>query len=115
MTELLQYEFRQSLRFQVWRRSANPRAGIGLADAKAALAQFEADLNQNVAMLVSCSLRDAVQRAEHLSNRHTMTGGHRSFDILHIATALHLGAQELLTFDQRQTRLAAAVGLKVKP
>ena len=25
VTELLRYEFRQSLRFQVWRRSANPR------------------------------------------------------------------------------------------
>ena len=32
VTELLAYEFRQSLRFQVWRHAANPREGVALAD-----------------------------------------------------------------------------------
>jgi predicted nucleic acid-binding protein len=44
-----------------------------------------------------------------------MTGGHRSLDVLHVATALHLGAREFLTFDTNQRKLAAAEKLKVKP
>ena len=54
-------------------------------------------------------------RADELSARHTMTGGHRSFDILHVATALEAGAREFLTFDEQQGALARAAGLKVKP
>ena len=53
--------------------------------------------------------------AETLSTRHTITSGHRSFDVLHVATALHLGAREFLTFDVNQRKLAAAEKLKVKP
>ena len=50
-----------------------------------------------------------------LFHRHTLTGGHRSLDLLPMATALHLGAREFLTFDTNQRKLAAAEKLKVKP
>jgi len=36
-------------------------------------------------------------------------------DVLHVATALHLGAREFLTFDANQRKLAAAEKLKVTP
>jgi molecular chaperone DnaK (HSP70) len=52
--------------------------------------------------------------AERLSPRHTGAHGHRAFDVLHVATALHLGAREFLTFDVNQRKLAAAEKLKVK-
>ncbi len=32
LTALLTYEFRQSLRFQVWRRAANPRESVALPE-----------------------------------------------------------------------------------
>jgi predicted nucleic acid-binding protein len=32
--------------------------------------------------------------------------GHRGFDILHVATALELGATQFITFDERQAALA---------
>ena len=51
--------------------------------------------------------------AEELSAQHTRQGGHRSFDLLHVATALHLKAGRFLTFDTRQAELAKAAGLKV--
>ncbi len=111
----LAYEFRQSLRFQVWRNSANPREGLALADAQAALSQFDADLASGVAVLEPCNFQDVLRRAEDLSNRHTVGGGHRSFDVLHVATALHLGARQFLTFDTNQRKLAAAERLAVKP
>lgn len=115
VTALLAYEFRQALRFQVWRYSANPREGIDLADAQAALNQFEADLANGVAVLAPCHFQDVFHRADELSKHHTIVGGHRSFDVLHVATALHLGAREFLTFDTNQRKLAAAEKLKVKP
>ncbi len=111
----LDFEFRQSLRFQVWRHAANPREGLAPADAQAALHLFSADLASGVAVRAPCSFQDVFRRAEDLSNRHTVAGGHRSFDLLHVATALHLHAQEFLTFDTSQGALAASEGLAVKP
>jgi predicted nucleic acid-binding protein len=115
LTELLRYEFRQSLRFQVWRRAVNPREGVLRADADAALSQLEADLVSGVAMLAPCDLQELLHRADGLSQRHTIQAGCRSFDILHVATALQLGAEQFLSFDERQRRLAAAAGLAAKP
>ena len=115
VTAPLVYEFRQSLRFQAWRHAANPRQGVALPDAQAALIQFEADLANGVAVLAPCNFQDVFRRAEALSARHTIPDGHRSFDILPVATALHLGAREFLTFDVNQRKLAAAENLKVKP
>jgi hypothetical protein len=45
---------------------------------------------------------------------HTIKEGYRSFDLLHVATALHLATKEFLTFDDKQRKLAAAAGLAVK-
>jgi len=115
VTALLAYEFRQSLRFQVWRHAANPREGVALPDAQAALSQFEADLAKGIAVLAPCSFQDVFRRADDLSARHTIAGGHRSFEVLHVATALHLEAREFLTFDANRRKLAAAEKLKIKP
>lgn len=115
VTQLLRYEFRQSLRFQVWRRARNKLEGVPQADADAALNQLEADLANGVAVLAPCNLAEVLRLADDLSKRHTMTDGQRSFDILHVATALVLEVEELLTFDERQRKLAVAEGLKVKP
>lgn len=115
VTALLAYEFRQSLRFQVWRRAANPREGVALPDAQAALNQFDADLAKGIAVLAPCNFQDVFRRADELSTRHTISSGHRAFDVLHVATALHLDAREFLTFDANQRKLAVAEKLKVKP
>jgi predicted nucleic acid-binding protein len=53
------------------------------------------------------------QRAEALSSAHTQASGHRLVDLLHVATALHLGVTEFLTFDGNQKALAEAEGLVV--
>lgn len=115
VTALLAYEFRQALRFQAWRHSANHLEGITLADAQVALNQFESDLASGVAVLAPCQFQIVLRSAEELSKRHTMVGGHRSFDVLHVATALCLGAREFLTFDANQRKLAAAEKLTAKP
>ena len=43
---------------------------------------------------------------ERLLANHGMDSGYRAFDILHDASALHLGATEFLTFDGKQRTLA---------
>jgi len=53
------------------------------------------------------------QLAEGLSAKHTISNGHRFADILHVATALHLGASEFFTFDASQRKLVETEGLKV--
>ena len=53
------------------------------------------------------------QRAEALSAAHTISSGHRLADILHVATALHLGVAEFLTFDSNQKKLAQAEALSL--
>jgi predicted nucleic acid-binding protein len=62
-----------------------------------------------------CDLLEVLRRADAPSKRHTIKSGCRSFDLLHVATALHLAAKEFLTFDEKQGKLAAAAGLAVKP
>src|SRR5438552_1935757 len=57
----------------------------------------------------------AFRVAVHLSERHSVTIGTRSLDILHIASAKAIRAGELLSFDVRQRSLAQLVGLVVAP
>ncbi|MFZ4765965.1 MAG: hypothetical protein ACOYMN_13525 [Roseimicrobium sp.] len=54
-----------------------------------------------------------VDEAKRLSTLRTTTGGHRSFDILHVASALTLKATHFRTFDGNQKKLAEAEGLIV--
>jgi predicted nucleic acid-binding protein len=48
-----------------------------------------------------------------LSRVHAPVVGARALDTLHVAAAMELGAKEFWTFDDRQAKLAVAVGLKV--
>jgi hypothetical protein len=46
--------------------------------------------------------------------KHSAGIGSRSLDTLHVATALSINADRLLTLDDRQTSLAALAGLKIE-
>jgi predicted nucleic acid-binding protein len=103
------YELPNAVRLGVFR---------GLRDAatgETILAAFEADLASGYFALPTCNLASVLIEARRLSASHTMTGGHRAFDILHVAAALHLGASEFLTFDTTQRKLATTAGLKPGP
>ena len=115
VTGLLLYEFRQSVRFQVWLHAQDKTKGYPQADCDRALAHLQTDLDSGAVLVVAADWPDIHRLAETLSKRHTIAGGHRSLDVLHVATALHLGAREFLTFDTNQRKLAAAEKLKVKP
>jgi predicted nucleic acid-binding protein len=49
-----------------------------------------------------------------LARAHTALLGTRTLDTLHVAAALELKSERFWTFDERQAKLAKAVGLKLK-
>jgi len=58
--------------------------------------------------VAQCTSSNVHRLAERLAFQYTAKRGHRSFDVLHVATALHLGAKEFLAFDANQKKLAEA-------
>ncbi|HEU5022394.1 MAG TPA: type II toxin-antitoxin system VapC family toxin [Bryobacteraceae bacterium] len=79
------------------------------------------ELTQTIAGFVQDTIAQIFQRtaipsetwkiANELSRLHTPEIGCRSLDILQVAIAILLKADQFLTFDQRQRKLALAAGL----
>ena len=115
VSEVLLFEFRQSLRLQMFLRTRDRTKGFGAAEAGRMFTDLASDLRTGVVQVVAADLASVFTRAEAISARHTQTKGNRAFDILHVATARELGAGEFLSFDVSQRRLAAAEGLIVLP
>jgi len=55
---------------------------------------------------------EIVAEANRLSAAHTVKGGHRAFDILHVAHARLARPRQFLSFDANQLRLAKGAGLR---
>lgn len=115
VTALVLYEFRQSVRWQNWLHHKDASKGYGESEGAGMLAHLQSDLTNGLVQIVSVDWAKVISRAEQLSARQTAQSGHRAFDILHVATALELGATEFLAFDFNQRKLAQAAGLKAKP
>lgn len=103
------FELENAFRFAEFRRK--------LAPGKAAiyLAAFWADRMAGRMLPGRCDLAAVVEEARRLSEAHTLTGGHRGFDVLHVAASRVLRAGEFLSFDGNQRALAEAEGLTVGP
>ena len=112
VSTLLEFEFRQAIRLQVWLHSQDRNRGYTQAEADQMLADWESDIAAGHVEIISTDADAVLRMAEHLSEKHTTITGNRTLDILHIATAKHLSAKNFLSFDARQIRLARAVGLK---
>ena len=109
LTVLNRYEFGNAVRFAAFRNA------ISKADALASLAAFETDLKAGYLQLVQLDFAAVIAEATRLSELYTWSGGHWSFDILHVATARLLKATSFLSFDTNQRKLATTVRLSVGP
>ncbi len=105
LTSLNAYELGNAFRLAVFRKMITPH------ESEKSLKMFEAAIDHGRIIIAPCKLTEVVETASRLSTTYTPKGGHRGFDILHIAGALTLGADEFLTFDLNQTKLANVVGL----
>lgn len=107
----LLFEFRQSLRWQSYLHKQDNSKGFDRSCAEGALAMLQANIAAGAVVVVPVDWADVTSIAERLSAQYTWTAGYRGFDLLHVATALHLGAKEFLTFDGKQRALAQSEGL----
>ncbi|RPJ33782.1 MAG: PIN domain-containing protein [Verrucomicrobiaceae bacterium] len=107
LTSFGEYELSNALRFAEFRKAIAP------GESALFLAQFEADKASGRIRIQVCNLAEVVEEARRLSATHTLAGGHRGFDILHVAAALLMNATRILTFDENQKRLAKAERLVV--
>lgn len=116
ISSLVLFEFRQSLRLQAFRFSKDRTQGFSKTEARRTLEALNANLLTGQFLIPPIEDWAKVYSiAEVLSAQYTMQGGHRSFDVLHVATAIHLKTDNFLTFDASQAILAKNVGLDIYP
>ncbi len=106
-TGLHRLEFRNALRLRVFRRE------ITAEQRESAIQAMLSDLAAEVFTSAEPPWPEVLLEAERLSAGHSENLGTRSLDILHVASALVLGARDFLTFDLRQAALAKAAGLRL--
>jgi predicted nucleic acid-binding protein len=87
------------------------RKAISRSEADRLLQRFQEHRAQN--LWREAPLPDqAFEVCAELAHQHAARLGVRTLDTLHVASALELEAEQFWTFDDRQAKLALAVGLK---
>jgi predicted nucleic acid-binding protein len=79
------------------------------------IAAFEQDIATGRWQCPVYTAATVEQKADELSAIHSAVLGCRTLDIIHVAAALVIGANEFITFDGRQGAMAKQAGLTVKP
>ena len=115
VSALLLGGFRQSVRFQIFRHGRDATQGYSRRTGLGALAKLQSNLEAGALSVVAADWTEVLNLAERISTQHTIEGGHRYLDVLHVATALHVGAAEFLSCDANQRKLAVAEGLLARP
>lgn len=113
VSSLLLFEFRQAVHFQISLNLKDRAKGYSEQEGEQMLQDMQSDLGEKVIVVLPVDWSDVHYIAERLSKTYTKKAGFRFADILHVATALHLGVKEFLTFDLHQKKLAHAEGLKI--
>lgn len=113
LSALVVFEFRQSVRLQAFRFSKDRSQGFSKKIANAMLDQLHRNIIDGAFIIAPVDWMDVYSLADRLSVKHIFEQGHRTLDVLHVATALHLKSKTFLTFDQNQALLAKREGLRV--
>jgi predicted nucleic acid-binding protein len=105
-TPLHRLEVRNAIRRKVFTRETSE------SSAREALAQLDAAVNLDLLHL-PLSWTEALRECESLGAQLTQKLGVRSYDLLHLASALQTGHDTLLTFDKVQAAAARQLALTV--
>ena len=103
------FEFVNAIRLREFRGKFTPE------EARRIIELYEKDVSARRVELLALDLPAVFAVASELSRKHTTAIGNRAYDILQVAAAVVLNADEFLSFDGRQRALAAAEGLTVGP
>jgi predicted nucleic acid-binding protein len=104
VTPFGELEFATALQLRLFRRE------LPAAKTRAAFAAFRDDIAAGILAMTPMS-DEVYAEARRLAQKWTKKVGTRTLDIIHVASALVLGAKIFHTFDERQRRLAKAVKL----
>jgi predicted nucleic acid-binding protein len=108
ITPLCELELVNALQLRLFRKE------LTTSEARAAYAAIQSDISAAVYSLQPLST-GVFEAAKRLSLKYVAQIGSRSLDVLHVAAALAMGAEMLLSFDDKQRKLARAAGLRLAP
>jgi len=106
-TWLHEIEFTNGLQLKVFRNEADEAA------VNATLNALRSDVESGVFQRPPISWPGVFERATVISLAQSRTHGTRTLDLLHVAAAIALRADEFVTGDERQAKVAAVEGLNV--
>jgi hypothetical protein len=103
---LNEFELGNALRLAEFRRL------VPAGHAEKSLNALEQDRTAGMWRRSEIPVDEILAEGSRISAVHAATGGHRSFDILHVAHARLANVRLFLTFDSNQLKLAKATGLR---
>jgi predicted nucleic acid-binding protein len=115
VTWLHRLETINAFQLHVFAGKSHGHTRITSEQAAAAHATFQTDLARpEFLRSVELSLAELQVQFEELALRHTASHGFRTYDLLHVASALLLKCDAFWSFDPKASRLASLEGLKVR-
>jgi len=116
VTWLLEIELTNAIEHNVFMSRTSGQFRVTPEAAGAAHALFAEDLGQGDFLTAAALDADALKHAaKELALRHTARRGFRTYDLLHVSSALLLGCDTFWSFDLKARALAEAEGLTLNP
>lgn len=115
VTWLHRVETINAFQLYVFASNAGGQGRVTREQAAAAHATFHEDLaHPTFLRCVHLGMEDLATTVEELALRHTSRHGFRTYDLLHVASALLLQCDAFWSFDRKASRLAALEGLRTQ-
>jgi predicted nucleic acid-binding protein len=115
VTWIHRLEIINTFQLHVFTGKARGQTRVTPEQAAVAHATFRADLAQpTFVRSVELGLPELEVQFEELALRHTAQHGIRTYDLLHVASALVLASDTFCSFDRKASQLAALEGLRLR-
>ena len=115
ITWLHRLEFINALQLHVFFARSPGQTFVSREQATLAQADFRDDLiKESFIRNAVVPVGDLERQFEELALRHTPKHGFRTYDLLHVASALALKCDTFWSFDPKASKLAALEGLKIR-
>ena len=108
LTRFHELEFINAFQLKQFRTEMTPD------ETRLTLLRFEEHEKKGIYYRPQLDWSSIFSHAINLSKKRSANIGSRSLDILHVASALSIGAKRFLTVDDRQSRLATLAGMKIE-
>ncbi|HEX4998570.1 MAG TPA: type II toxin-antitoxin system VapC family toxin [Terriglobia bacterium] len=115
LTWLHRIEILNAFQLHVFQARHKGQVFVSPQQAALAYAHFRADAEKREFLrILTPSNADLEERFEELAFRHTARHGFRTYDLLHVASALALQCDTFWSFDAKASKLARLEGLAIR-